>query len=75
MLVLQSKRNLTQDTIDSHIQVLELVGKHIVECENLERRRYGSTAKGVGRVAPAIEIRRNVEVSDHLDDIDPEVTP
>ncbi len=72
MFVLQSKGNSTQDSLDAHTELLDLVRKHIVECENLERRRYCST---VGRVAPVIEIRRTVEVNEHLDDIDPEVTP
>ena len=62
--------------------MVELVGKHIVECENLEKRRYQSKG-GRGSASAALvaggrgtqmgEIRRNVEANDHLDDIDPEV--
>jgi hypothetical protein len=65
--------------------MVELVGKHITECENLEKRRYQSRAGGRGGNSALVggggggrggqmgEIRRNVEASDHLDDIDPEV--
>ena len=63
--------------------MVELVGKHITECENLEKRRYQSRAGGRGGNSALVgggvrgtqmgEIRRNVEANDHLDDIDPEV--
>ncbi len=79
----QKKGNLTQDDIDAHTQMVELVGKHITECENLEKRRYQSRAGGRGGNSALVgggvrgtqmgEIRRNVEANDHLDDIDPEV--
>ena len=62
--------------------MVELVGKHIVECENLEKRRYQSRG-GRGGASAALgggvrgtqmgDIRRSVEANDHLDDIDPEV--
>lgn len=79
----KKKGNLTQDDIDAHTQMVELVGKHITECENLEKRRYQSRAGGRGGNSALVgggvrgtqmgEIRRNVEANDHLDDIDPEV--
>mmetsp|Transcript_31797 Transcript_31797/g.84905 ORF Transcript_31797/g.84905 Transcript_31797/m.84905 type:complete len:166 (-) Transcript_31797:179-676(-) len=63
--------------------MVELVGKHIVECENLEKRRYQSRVGGRGgtaaltagatRTGAGGEIRRNIEAGDTLADIDPEI--
>eukprot|EP00292_Cryptomonas_paramecium_P011169 CAMPEP_0113728010 /NCGR_PEP_ID=MMETSP0038_2-20120614/41591_1 /TAXON_ID=2898 /ORGANISM="Cryptomonas paramecium" /LENGTH=313 /DNA_ID=CAMNT_0000659363 /DNA_START=31 /DNA_END=972 /DNA_ORIENTATION=- /assembly_acc=CAM_ASM_000170 len=79
----KKKGNLTQEDIDAHTQMVELVGKHIVECENLEKRRYQSRVGGRGgtaaltagatRTGAGGEIRRNIEAGDTLADIDPEI--
>eukprot|EP00960_Hanusia_phi_P047275 758321-Hanusia_phi.AAC.1 len=39
---------LSKDDLDAHIQVVELTGKHIAECEALEKKRYQTGGGGAG---------------------------
>ncbi|EKX45610.1 hypothetical protein GUITHDRAFT_108485 [Guillardia theta CCMP2712] len=41
---------LSRDDLDAHVQLVELTGKHIAECEALEKKRY-QTPGGGGRSA------------------------
>jgi len=72
----KGKRDLpyTQEDLEAHREITELVGKHIVECQNLERKRYAGRAGGKGGVGAATvaDVKRSAEVTD-LPDIDPDV--
>jgi len=73
----KGKRNLpyTQEDLEAHKEMTELVSKHITECENLERKRYAGRVGGKGGAragAAGADVQRNAEVTD-LAAIDPDV--
>lgn len=81
----QKKTNLTAEDLEQHAQMVDLVSKHIGECEQLEKKRYQSRTGGKGGSAltggaggrggtQMTEIKRSAEATD-LDpiDLDPEV--
>jgi syntaxin of plants SYP7 len=72
----KGKRDLpyTQEDLETHRETVILVGKHIAECQNLERKRYAGRTGGKGGVGAATgsDVKRSAETTD-LADIDPDV--
>jgi len=71
----KGRRNLpyTQEDLETHREVTELVGKHIAECESLERKRYaGRVGKSGAGTGAGADVRRTAEQTD-LAEIDPDV--
>lgn len=56
----ERKNSLTEDELETHRQVVELIAKHIEECEALEKKRYQSRVGGRGgaKTSAKGEIRR-----------------
>jgi hypothetical protein len=62
-----------QEDLETHREVTELVGKHIAECESLERKRYaGRVGKSGAGTGAGADVRRTAEQTD-LAEIDPDV--
>mmetsp|Transcript_18273 Transcript_18273/g.28414 ORF Transcript_18273/g.28414 Transcript_18273/m.28414 type:complete len:234 (+) Transcript_18273:60-761(+) len=74
------KALLGKDEVEDHVAVVDLTGRHIAECESLEKRRYQTrtgnrqglmAGRGAGG-AQMSEIKRSAQSTD-LEDIDPEI--
>jgi hypothetical protein len=72
----ERKNSLTEDELETHRQVVELIAKHIEECEALEKKRYQSRVGGRGgaKTSAKGEIRRVAMETDLAPiEVDPEL--